>query len=82
VGCAQISDLAQRRLTRVRQFFETLNRRLDGRAFVAGEAFGVVDLTAVGVVDFARVVKVMPCEAHPHLLRWCAAMALRPPVAL
>lgn len=82
VDYAQIPELAQRGLARVRQFFETLNRQLDGRAFVAGEAFGVADITAVVAVDFARVVKVVPGEAHPHLARWRAAMALRPAMAL
>jgi hypothetical protein len=33
-------------------------------------------------VDFARVVRVKPGEQHPHLLRWRAAMAQRPSMAL
>jgi len=33
-------------------------------------------------VDFARVVKHKPGEQHPHLLRWRAAMAGRPSMAL
>ena len=82
VNYAQIPELAQRGLARLQQFFETLNRQLDGRGFVAGEAFSVADITAVVAVDFARVVKVIPGPAHPHLLRWRAAMALRPAMAL
>ena len=82
VNYAQIPELAQRGLARLQQFFETLNRQLDGRGFVAGEAFSVADITAVVAVDFARVVKVKPGDAHPHLLRWRAAMALRPAMAL
>jgi hypothetical protein len=33
-------------------------------------------------VDFARVVKVKPDEQHPNIVRWRAAMALRPSMAL
>jgi len=82
VNYPQIPELAQRGLARVQQFFETLNRRLDRRQFVAGEAFSVADITAVVAVDFARVVKAIPDEAHPELLRWRAAMALRPAMSL
>ena len=79
---AQIPELAQRGLARVQQFFVTLNERLHGEGFVAAGRFSVADITAVVAVDFARVVKVKPGEQHPHILRWRAAMAQRPPVAL
>lgn len=82
VGYAQIPELAQRGLLRVQQFFDTLNERLAGRDFIASERFSVVDITAVVAVDFARIVKLKPGEAHPHLLRWRAAMAERPSMAL
>jgi glutathione S-transferase len=82
VDYAQIPELAQRGLARVQQFFVTLNDRLAGREFVATDRFSIVDITAVVAVDFARVVKVKPGEAHPHLLRWRAAMAQRPSMAL
>ena len=51
----------------VQQFFVTLDERLADRDFVAGERFSIADITAVVAVDFARVVKVKPGEAHPHL---------------
>ncbi|WP_372825360.1 glutathione S-transferase family protein [Polaromonas sp.] len=82
VDYAQIPELAQRGLTRVQQFFAMLNERLDGRDFVAAEQFSVADITAVVAVDFARVVKVKPGDQHPHLVRWRAAMAQRPSMAL
>ncbi|MEO8022273.1 glutathione S-transferase [Polaromonas sp.] len=82
VDYAQIPELAQRGLARVQQFFVMLNERLDGHDFVAADQFSVADITAVVAVDFARVVKVKPGEQHPHLLRWRAAMALRPSMAL
>ena len=82
VDYAQIPELAQRGLARVQQFFATLNQRLDGRDFVAADQFSIADLSAVVAVDFARAVKVKPDDQHPHLLRWRAAMAQRPSMAL
>jgi glutathione S-transferase len=82
VDYPQIPELAQRGLARVQQFFLTLNDRLAGRDFVAGDRFSVADITAVVAVDFARVVKVKPGEQHPHVLRWRAAMAGRPSMSL
>ena len=82
VDYAQIPALAERGVARVQQFFADLDQRLQGREFIATERFSLVDITAVVAVDFARVVKVKPTDAHPHLLRWRAAMALRPSMAL
>ena len=82
VDYPQIPELAQRGLARVQQFFATLNERLARRDFIAADRFSVADITAVVAVDFARVVKVKPGEQHPHLVRWRAAMAQRPSMAL
>ena len=82
VNYPQIPALVERGLARVDQFFDTLNARLVGRCFVAGDHFSVADITAVVAVDFARIVKRKPGEQHPELLRWRAAMAERPSMAL
>lgn len=79
---AQIPELAQRGQERVRDFFDVLEERLQGRGFVATDRFSIADITAVVAVDFARVVKIKPGEQHPHLQRWRAAMAQRPSMAL
>ena len=78
----QIPELAQRGLARVRDFFDTLDARLDGRDHVAGDGFSIADITAVVAVDFARAVKVKLGEEHPHLQRWRAAMSARPSMSL
>ena len=82
VDYAQIPALAERGLARTRQFFDTLNEHLEGRAFIATDRFSLADITAVVTVDFARVVKLKPDVAHPHLLRWREGMAQRPSMAL
>ncbi|HVO06361.1 MAG TPA: glutathione S-transferase [Burkholderiaceae bacterium] len=82
VDYAQIPELAQRGLARVQQFFVTLNERLADRDFVATDRLSIADIAAVVAVDFARVVKVKAGEQHPHLLRWRAALAQRPAMAL
>jgi glutathione S-transferase len=82
VDYAQIPELAQRGVARVQRFFADLDQRLAGREFVATERFSIADITAVVAVDFARVVKVKPGEGHPNVVRWRAAMAQRPAMAL
>jgi glutathione S-transferase len=82
VDYAQIPELAQRGVARVQRFFADLDQRLAGREFVATERFSIADITAVVAVDFARVVKVKPGEQHPNIVRWRAAMAQRPAMAL
>jgi glutathione S-transferase len=82
VNYAQIPELAERGVARVKQFFVTLNDRLADHDFIATDRFSIADITAVVAVDFARVVKVKPDEQHPHLQRWRAAMALRSSMSL
>ena len=78
VDYAQIPQLGERGLARLKQFMVTLNARLENRDFVAADQFSLADITALVAVDFARIVKVKPDERHPHVVRWRAAMAERP----
>ena len=82
VDYAQIPALAERGRARVQQFFATLEAHLADRDFIATDRFSIADITAVVAVDFARVVRIKPGDEHPNLLRWRAAMALRPSMAL
>lgn len=77
VDYAQIPALAERGLARLHHFLAVLNDHLAHRDFIAAGQFSVADITAVVAVDFARIVKVKPGEAHPHLLRWREAMRRR-----
>lgn len=78
----QITELAQRGVARVQQLFVTLDRQLQGQEFVAAGRFSLADITAVVAVDFARVVKVRPGDAHPHVLHWRERMRARPSTEL
>lgn len=78
----QIPALAERGLRRTQRFFELLDRRLEGRVWVAGDGFSIADILAIVSVDFARIVRLKPGPEHVNLLRWRAAMAERPSVSL
>lgn len=75
---AQIPELAQRGLERAKRFLDVLDAHLADRAFIATERFSVADITAVVMVDFARVVRLKPAETHPNIRRWREALASRP----
>jgi len=74
----QIPELAARGRVRLEHFMDTLNARLEGREFVAIDAFSLADISALVAVDFAKWVKVEPSEAHSHLRRWHESVAARP----
>lgn len=78
---AQIAELGARGLARAHRFFGELDRHLAGRTFVAADHFTLADITAVVMVDFARVIRFKPDDAHPHLRQWRAALADRPSLA-
>jgi glutathione S-transferase len=82
VNYPQIPQLAERGLARLQHFLVDVDRQLADREFIAAGQFSIADITAVVVIDFARAVKVRPGEQHPNLLRWRAAMAQRPAMAL
>lgn len=81
-GFEQIPALAERGVQRTRLFMRLLDDRLQGRDYIAADQFSIADIVAVVAVDFARIVKVKPGDEHPNLLRWRAAMALRPSMSL
>ena len=78
VNYDQIPELAERGLARLNAFFDNLDKRLEGREFVAIDAFSMADISAVVAVDFARIVKVKPQEHHQNIIRWRTSLADRP----
>ncbi len=78
----QIPELAARGMGRIELFFDLLNERLEGRDYLAIDQFSYADITAIVVVDFARVVKMKPEEHHINLNRWRADIHTRPSMSL
>jgi glutathione S-transferase len=78
----QIPQLAERGFARLNAFFEMLDNRLEGRDFIATNNFSLADVSAVVVVDFARVVKVIPQEHQKNLLRWRSELSKRPSLSV
>jgi glutathione S-transferase len=74
----QIPQLAERGFARLNAFFDMLDKRLEGREFIAIDGFSIADVSAAVVIDFARVVKVKPQEHHKNLIRWRSDLAKRP----
>lgn len=79
---AQIPELAERGKTRIPRFFEDLERLLEGREFLAGDAYSVADITAQVTVDFAGWLKLTIPESAKNARRWHEAVSARPSAAL
>ena len=79
---AQIPELAERGLSRLKRFFERLDTHLVSRQYMVGDSFTNADITAVVVTDFARIVRVKPLEEHAEIKRWREALATRPSLSL
>jgi glutathione S-transferase len=79
---AQIPELAERGIKRLHIFFDMLNAHLAGREFVTTDRFSVADITATVIIDFARVVKMVPSDQHPDLREWHSRMKERPSMSL
>jgi glutathione S-transferase len=76
----QIPELAQRGLTRALRFIDTLEAHMVGRDFIVGDQFTLADITAVVMIDFARIIKFKLGDSHPELRRWRTALAARPSI--
>ncbi len=79
---AQIPALAERGMARVPRFFEDLDRILEGRDYLAGDAYTVADITAQVVVDFAGWLKIAMPPSAKNARRWHEAVSARPSAAL
>ncbi len=74
----QIPALAERGRARLEHFFDMLNARLEGRAFIATDDYSLADITALVTVDFAKWVKAEPKPEHTALAKWHEAVSARP----
>lgn len=79
----QIPAYAEASVRRLTSMFAWLNDHLTERAYIAGEAFTVADITALVGLDFAKLAKIRtPAEEFPHLARWRERVSARPAAAV
>jgi len=74
----QVAAWGEANKPRVAQFLQFLDGELKTRAYVAGSAYTVADITAMVAVDFMRVSKLTVPDDLVHVRRWHDAVAARP----
>ncbi len=74
----QIAAWGEANKPRVTQFLQVLDGELKTRAYVAGAAYTVADITAMIAVDFMRVSKLAVPDELVHVRRWHEAVSARP----
>ncbi|WP_428482718.1 glutathione S-transferase family protein [Pyruvatibacter mobilis] len=75
---AQLPELAERGRARLPLFWDALEKRLEGREFIATDSFSIADISALVCIDFSAWVKMAPGDDHPNIKRWHAAVSARP----
>ncbi|OWK28442.1 glutathionine S-transferase [Sphingomonas dokdonensis] len=51
---------------------------VDGRTFLMGDKLSIVDVAAVTIIDFAKLIGMEPLTGHERVLAWHGRMAARP----
>jgi glutathione S-transferase len=74
----QVAAWGEANKPRVTQFLQFLDGELKTRAYVAGSAYTVADITAMVAVDFMRVSKLTVPDDLVHVRRWHDAVSARP----
>ena len=77
----QVPQWGEANKPRVPQFLQFLDGELKSRAYVAGDAYTVADITAMIAVDFMRVSKLTVPDDLVHVRRWHQAVSARPSAA-
>jgi len=77
----QVAAWGEANKPRVAQFLQFLDGELKDRAYVAGAAYTVADITAMVAVDFMRVSKLTVPDELSHVRRWHQAVSARPSAA-
>jgi glutathione S-transferase len=74
----QVAEWAAINRERVEKQLRLLDNQLSRHRFVTGDAYTIVDITAMIAVDFMRLPKLMIPEDCAHLKRWHGEVAARP----
>lgn len=73
-----VPEVGAYNLTTAEKMMKSLDRRLEGREFIAADRITAADIVAYVGLDFGRLVKYRPDEELENLGRWRAAMKARP----
>jgi glutathione S-transferase len=74
----QIPEWAEANKPRVLEFLALLDRELQNRPFIAGEAFSVADITGLVTLDFLKPAKLTIPPEFTQVVRWHRDLATRP----
>lgn len=74
----QIPEWGEANKPRAVEFLRILDRELADRAFVAGDAFSIADITGMIGVDFMKPARIALPEELANVKRWYAAVSARP----
>jgi glutathione S-transferase len=74
----QIPENVEPNRKRVARFFETLDRSLCDRPFLAGARYSIADISALCTIDFAKIVQIAPDPQLAHVARWHREVSQRP----
>ncbi len=74
----QVAVWGETNRPKVMEFLSILDRHLEGRSFVCGEAYTVADITGLVALDFMKPAKLALPEDHENVRRWYARIAGRP----
>jgi glutathione S-transferase len=74
----QVPEWAEIQRATVLEEYAALDRALEGREFIARDAFSMADIVAFTSIDFGKPSKLRVPDSQPNLTRWYAAIAARP----
>ena len=74
----QVAEWGEANRPKALDFMALLDRELAGRAFIAGDAYSVADITGLVAMDFCKPARIAIPENLVHLRRWHAEVSARP----
>lgn len=77
----QVPDWAAANRAKALLAMERFDAALQGRAFIAGDAYTIADITGLVALDFTRQARIVIPEGLHNLYRWRADLAARPSAA-
>jgi glutathione S-transferase len=74
----QVPAWAEANKPRILDFLGVVNRELESRRFITGDAFTIADITGLVAVDFMKPAKLSVPEEFAQVRRWHAELGARP----